>query len=268
MHAAVAHRHGRFVHSHPHAGRHRHLRHPALASQVAAEPAAPHTRDRPDHDHSSSERHAHGHTHGLIDDSVKRSQAGLRAVSLSLAVLAAATAGQAIVFVASGSIALLADLIHSGGDALTAVPLGIAFVLRSRRAEGYAGLAVVGAIFVSAAVAAFEAIDRLIHPSTPTDLWLLAAAGVIGFVGNWTAARIRTHAGERLGSAALVADGKHARADSYVSLSVVLSAAIVALGVPLADPLIGLAIAGVILRITWSSWRTVRGAATGDTNSH
>jgi cation diffusion facilitator family transporter len=134
--------------------------------------------------------------------------------------------------------------------------------MRSRRAEGYAGLAVVAAIFISAAVAAGEAVNRLIHPSTPTGLWVLAVAGVIGFLGNWIAAQIRTQAGNRLGSAALIADGNHARADAYVSLAVVLTAATVALGAPVADPLIGLAITIVILRITLQSWRTVRAEAT------
>jgi len=179
-------------------------------------------------------------------------------VSLSLAVLGLAAVLQLLVFLASGSIALLADLIHNGGDALTAVPLGIAFLSRSQRAESCAGLAVVAAIFISAAVAGAEAIDRLIHPSAPTHLWVLAAAGVIGFLGNWIAAQVRTQAGRRLGSAALLADGNHARSDAYVSLAVVASAAVVAIGAPIADPLIGLAITLVILRITWSSWRTVR----------
>jgi cation diffusion facilitator family transporter len=258
MDDTLAHRHGRHIHSHAHAGRHRHLRRPALAAPVETEHARAH-----DHDH-----HAHGHSHGLIDDSVKRSHHGVRAVSLSLAVLGLATMLQALVFAASGSIALLADLIHNGGDALTAVPLGIAFVVRSRRAEGYAGLAVVAAIGISAAVAAIEAINRLIHPSTPTDLWVLAGAGVIGFVGNWVAAKIRTRAGKRLDSAALVADGNHARVDAYVSLAVVASAAVVALGAPIADPLIGLAMTFIILRITVTSWRTVRAAATGGTHRH
>ncbi len=209
---------------------------------------------------TSTHRHGrHGHSHGLVDDSIKRSREGVRAVSLALAVLAVATALQALVFAASGSIALLADLIHNGGDALTAVPLGIAFMLRSRRAEGYAGLAVVGAIFSSAAVAAYEAAERLLHPSAPNHLWALTAAGAIGYLGNWIAARVRLRAGRRLDSAALIADGHHARADAYVSLSVILSAVIVALGAPVADPLIGLAITLVILRITWASWRTVRG---------
>jgi cation diffusion facilitator family transporter len=145
------------------------------------------------------------------------------------------------------------------GDAATAIPLGIAFVLRSERAERLAGLAVVAAIFVSACVAGYEAVDRLVHPQDVEALGALALAGAVGFAGNWVAAIVRTRAGLRLDSAALVADGDHARADAYVSLGVIASAAVVALGVRVADPLIGLAITIVILRITWRSWRTVRG---------
>jgi cation diffusion facilitator family transporter len=121
-----------------------------------------------------------------------------------------------------------------------------------------AGLFVVLAIFVSACVAGYEAIDRLIHPQSVDHLWILAAAGAIGFAGNWIAARIRTRAGRTLDSPALIADGAHARADAYVSLAVIASAVVVALGLDVADPLIGLAITLVILRITLDSWRTVR----------
>jgi cation diffusion facilitator family transporter len=177
---------------------------------------------------------------------------------MALGVLAAAAVAQAIIFVATGSVALLADLIHNFGDALTAVPVGAAFLLRSGRAERYAGLAVVAAILVSAGVAGYESILRLLSPRAPEHLGALAAAGAIGFFGNWVAARVREGAGRRLASPALIADGAHARADAYVSLGVVASAAVVALGLELADPLIGLAITCVILRITWQSWRTVR----------
>jgi cation diffusion facilitator family transporter len=159
----------------------------------------------------------------------------------------------------SGSIALLADLIHNFGDALTALPLGIAFALRSEVAERRAGLAVVAAIFISACVATLEAVNRLVHPQAPSHLLVLALAGAIGCGGNYLAARVRIGAGRRLESAALIADGHHARADAWVSLAVVASAIVVALGAPVADPLIGLAIALVIARITWLSWRTVRG---------
>jgi len=180
-------------------------------------------------------------------------------VLLSLAVLGLAALAQLAVFFASGSIALLADLIHNFGDALTAVPLAIAFALRSNLAERRAGLAVVGAIFISACVAGVEAVMRLIHPSTPTHLLALALAGAIGFVGNLLAARIRTRAGRRLDSPALIADGEHAHADAYVSLAVIASALVVAAGLSIADPIIGLLICAVILRITWQSWLTVRG---------
>jgi cation diffusion facilitator family transporter len=214
------------------------------------------------HDHAAHD-HAHdgenGHSHGLVHDSIKRSREGVRAVLISLGVLGAAAVVQTLVFALSGSVALLADLIHNFGDALTAVPLGIAFLLRSERAERRAGLFVVAAIFISACVAGVEAVLRLIHQNPPGHLWALAAAGVVGYVGNYIAAKVRTRAGERLGSPALVADGHHARADAYVSLAVVASAAVVAVGLPIADPLIGLAITLVILRITWQSWATVRG---------
>jgi cation diffusion facilitator family transporter len=228
------HRHGdRLVHQHPHSGPHAHEPEPHF--------------------------HHHGHSHGLVYESIKRSREGLRAVGFSLVVLALAAGAQTVIFIASGSIALLADLIHNFGDASTAIPLGAAFMLRSARAERWAGLFVVATIFISACVAGVEAISRLIHPQTPTHLLALAAAGLIGFAGNWIAAGIRTRAGNRLDSPALIADGNHARADSYVSLAVVATAAVVALGLPIADPLIGLAITAVILKITWDSWRTVRG---------
>jgi cation diffusion facilitator family transporter len=236
----LVHRHGRHVHSHPWAGPHRHVLRPQPARPV--------------------EHADHGHSHGLVDDSIKRSREGVRAVSLALLVLALTAAGQALIFVASGSVALLADLIHNVGDASTAIPLGVAFALRSARAERWAGLAVVAAIFASACVAGYQALDRLIDPQEVEALGALAGAGAIGFAGNWLAAAIRTRAGRRLDSPALIADGAHARADAYVSLAVVASAAGVAVGMPAADPLIGLGITVVILRITWDSWKTVRGA--------
>jgi cation diffusion facilitator family transporter len=226
--------------------------------------AARHARDdarRRGHPHEHSHRHAHEHSHGLVHESIKRSREGIRAVLMALGVLAVAAVVQTLIFALSGSVALLADLIHNFGDALTAVPLGIAFLLRSDRAERGAGLFVVGAIFISACVAAAEAISRLIHQTPPTHLWAMALAGAVGYVGNYIAAHVRTRAGERLNSPALIADGHHARADAYVSLAVIASAVVVALGLPVADPLIGLAITFVILRITWQSWRTVRGHA-------
>jgi cation diffusion facilitator family transporter len=193
-----------------------------------------------------------------------RSRAGLKAVSLSLGVLGAAALVQAGILVLTGSVALLADLFHNVGDALTAVPVGIAFLLRSFRAEKIAGLAVVLAIFVSACVALYESIERLMHPRELSHLSVLAAAGLVGFVGNELAAQVRLRAGRRLSSPALIADGNHARVDGYVSLGVVASAIVVALGAPIADPVIGLLITVVILKVTWDSWRTVSTTQPGE----
>jgi cation diffusion facilitator family transporter len=202
---------------------------------------------------------ADGHSHGLVDESIKRSRAGLRTVGISLAILGATATIQAVIYASTGSVALLADLIHNFGDALTAVPLGAAFLLRSARAERYAGLAVVFAIFVSACVAAVFAIEKIVSPHAPQHLLALAIAGAVGFAGNEIAAQIRLGAGRRLSSPALVADGYHARTDGFVSLGVMLSAALVALGLPIADPIIAIVITGVILYITWQSWLTVSG---------
>src|SRR5438034_906966 len=182
------HRHGsQTPHAHPHAGPHSHEHH----------------HPRP-HDHRTR-RGGHGHSHGLVERSIVRSRKGLRAVGLSLAVLGLAALAQTIIFIASGSIALLADLIHNFGDAATAIPLGAAFLLRSERAERYAGLFVVAAIFISACVAGVEAVSRLIHPQSPTHLLALAGAGLIGYSGNWVAAQIRIRAGRTLDSAAQIA---------------------------------------------------------------
>src|SRR5436305_3835760 len=197
-------------------------------------------------------------TRHLTARTAARGRAGVRAVSWSLGILIATALAQAFIYSRTLSVALLADLIHNFGDALTAVPLGIAFYLRSTRGERWAGLAVVLAIFISALVALGQTIERFIHPRALSHLWLLAAAGVIGFVGNEIAAQVRLRAGRRLNSPALIADGHHARVDGYVSLGVVASAAVVALGLPIADPVIGLAITAVILQITWESWHTVR----------
>jgi len=209
----------------------------------------------------------HGHSHGLIDRSITRSRAGLKAVALSLGVLGATAILQAVIFIATGSVALLADLIHNVGDALTAIPVGIAFWMRSFVAEKRAGYFVVAAIFISACVAAVTAVDRLINPQTLDHLGILAAAGAIGFTGNEIAARVRLGAGKRLNSPALIADGNHARTDGLVSLAVVTSAIVVALGFELGDPIIGLVITLVILRITWQSFRTIK-ADPGLPNEH
>jgi cation diffusion facilitator family transporter len=208
--------------------------------------------------------HSHGHSHALVDRSILRSRAGIQTVLRSLGILGVTALAQVAVFVLSGSVALLADLIHNFGDALTAVPLGIAFLLRSNRAEKVAGLAVVLAIFVSACVALFEMIERLLHPQELDHLWAVAIAGMIGFLGNEVAAQVRLRGGRRLASPALIADGNHARVDGFVSLGVVASAVVVALGGKIGDPIIGLLITLVILKITWDSWGAVRSTEPGE----
>jgi len=240
MNGTLEHRHGFFTHQHHHHGPHRHARLPFRSGEL--------------HDHGDH----HGHTHGRVDPSIVRSRAGVKAVAISLGILGLTALLQLFVFVLSGSVALLADLIHNGGDALTALPLGAAFLLRSERGERWSGYAVVLTIFISASVAGYEAINRLFHPQHLDYLGPLAAAGVLGFLGNEVAARVRLRAGRKLESPALMADGTHARVDGFVSLGVVASAAVVALGLGMADPLIGLAITAVILRVTWQAWRTVR----------
>jgi divalent metal cation (Fe/Co/Zn/Cd) transporter len=225
---------------------------------AAASEHAHHAHEHIEHRHGHSHGHGdHGHSHGLVDRSIIRSREGIRAVAISLGVLGAAALAQLLIFAATGSVALLADLIHNFGDALTAVPLAIAFFLRSFRGEKIAGLFIVAVIFISACVALYETIMRFIHPQQLTHLWVLAAAGVIGFVGNEIAAQVRLRAGRRLASPALIADGNHARIDGFVSLGVIASAILVALGFERGDPIVGLVITLVILKITWDSWRTV-----------
>lgn len=218
------------------------------------------------HEHDHGEHHGnpdhegehHGHSHGLVDPSIVRSKAGVKAVSLSLAILLATSLVQLVVFVLSGSVALLTDVIHNGGDALTAIPLGIAFLLRSRRGERWAGYFVVAVILASALLALVQVIERFLHPQTPTHLWALLVAGIVGVVGNEVAAVIRWRAGRRLDSPALVADGNHARADGYVSAGIIVSTAFIAIGVPIADPIIGLLITALIFHTTWQSWGTIK----------
>jgi divalent metal cation (Fe/Co/Zn/Cd) transporter len=241
------HRHGSFVHSHPH----------VHVIGIAHDDPHAHDHRHQDRPHAHGDGHDHGHSHGLVDRSILRSQDGVRTVAISLAILGVTALAQAAVFALSGSVALLADTIHNFGDALTALPLGIAFLLRSARGERLAGMFVVLAIAVSAGVALYETIQRLLHPEHLSHLGVLAAAGVAGFLGNELAARVRLRGGRRLQSPALIADGNHARVDGYVSLGVVASAACVWAGLRMADPVIGLVITLVILRVTWASWRAV-----------
>lgn len=200
----------------------------------------------------------HDHSHGLVGPSIVRSKAGVKAVTLSLAVLLATSLVQFFVFLLSDSVALLTDVIHNGGDALTAIPLGIAFLLRSRRGERWAGYCVVAVILASALLALVQVIERFLHPQTPRHLLAFFVAGIVGVVGNAIAAMIRWRAGKRHDSPALVADGNHARADGDVSAGIVVSTAFIALGVPIADPIIGLIITALIFHTTWESWGMIR----------
>lgn len=214
--------------------------------------------DHHTHEHTHEHTPGHGHTHGLIDESIIRSKKGVQAVSISLVVLLITALLQLLIFFTTNSLSLLADLIHNFGDALTALPLAAAFLLRSKIAEKYAGYFVVLTLTFSGIVTALEATNRFMHPQPVTHVLTLVLAGLIGFVGNEIAAVIRLRAGKHLHSPALIADGHHARADGFVSLAVVASAVFVALNLAIADTLIGLFITIVILRIAYQSFWTIR----------
>lgn len=210
----------------------------------------------------------HGHTHGAVDPSIATSERGIWAVKWSFIVLLATALVQVVVVVLSGSVALLSDTIHNFGDAATAVPLWIAFALgklgASRRfpfgygrVEDLAGVLVVLIILFSAVVSGYQAIERLMNPEPIGLLWVVAAASVVGFVGNEAVAVFRIRVGREIGSAALVADGYHARTDGWTSLAVLLGAVGVWLGYPLADPIVGLLIALAILVIVWQFGKAV-----------
>ncbi len=223
-----------------------------------------------DHAHGHAQGHSagHGHSHGVIDPSIATTTRGIWAIKWSFIILAITATIQLVVVFISGSVALLADTIHNIGDAATAIPLWIAFRLARRkptatfpyglgRVEDMAGVIIVGIILLSAIVAGYQAIDRLLHPQVITHLGLLAAAGLIGFLGNEAVAIFRIRVGREINSAALIADGYHARTDGLTSLAVVAGAAGVWLGFPLADPIIGLLIMIVIFIIVWQSARAV-----------
>lgn len=220
-------------------------------------------RSTKEHDHGG-----HGHTHGAVDPSIASSERGIWAVKWSFAALMVTALLQVVVVFFSGSVALLSDTIHNFGDAATAIPLGIAFALTRLgttrrfafgygRVEDLAGVVVVLIILFSAVVAGYQAIDRLVHPQPVGLLWAVAVASLVGFVGNEAVAIFRIRVGREIGSAALVADGYHARTDGWTSLAVLLGAAGVWLGYPLADPIIGLIIAAAILVIVWQSGKAV-----------
>jgi cation diffusion facilitator family transporter len=223
-----------------------------------------HGEEHQQHDHHGG----HGHTHGAVDPSIATSERGIWAVKWSFVALFVTALLQLGVVILSGSVALLSDTIHNFGDAATAVPLWIAFALTrlgaSRRfpfgygrVEDLAGVVVVLIILFSALVAGYQAIERLINPQPVGFLGALAAAAIVGFLGNEAVAIFRIRVGRQIGSAALVADGYHARTDGWTSLAVLVGAVGVWLGYPLADPIVGLLIAAAILVIVWQSGKMV-----------
>ncbi|MBM9504304.1 cation diffusion facilitator family transporter [Actinacidiphila acididurans] len=247
-HGESAHGHG---HPHPHDQGDRHGARAGLRHRLA-HLVGPHRHDTAD----------------KVDPALEGSREGIRTLWLSLLVLGATAAVQAVVVGLSGSVALLGDTVHNTADALTAVPLGIAFVLGRRaanrrytygygRAEDLAGVVVVLAVAASSALAGYEAVDRLLHPRTVTHLWVVALAAVVGCAGNEWVARLRIRTGRRIGSAALVADGLHARTDGLTSLAVLLGAGGAALGLRWADPAVGLLITVAILSVLRDAAREV-----------
>ena len=224
--------------------------------------------DEHSHDHEAEENGGHGHTHGIVDPSILTTQRGIWAVKWSFVGLFVTAFFQVIIVYYTGSIALLADTIHNFGDALTAIPLLFAFLLARwkptkrftygyGRVEDLAGVFVVFMILVSAIIAGYVSIDRLFRPQEVTFLWAVAAAAIIGFIGNEVVAQLRIRVGNEIGSAALVADGLHARTDGLTSLAVLFGAIGVYLGFPLADPIIGLLITIAIIGIVWESAKTI-----------
>ncbi|MGW3562481.1 cation diffusion facilitator family transporter [Streptomyces sp. NPDC000941] len=271
------------AHEHPHP--------PAPAHAHPEGHASAHDHDH-DHDHSHDHGHDHGHAHGKsrwsrwkhqvthmvkphsheaadkVDSAMESSAEGMRALWLSLAILGATAVFQTVVVLISGSVALLGDTIHNFADAMTALPLGVAFVLGRRvanrtftygygRAEDLAGIFIVLTIAASAALAAYEAIDRLMNPRDISHLGIVSIAAVVGFIGNEWVARYRIRVGRKIGSAALVADGLHARTDGFTSLAVLLGAGGAALGWQLADPIVGLLITAAILLVLKDAAREV-----------
>jgi cation diffusion facilitator family transporter len=251
------------------------------------DPIAPSSHDHGStHDHGSAHGHSDDHPKGLrgaikeifaphshdasdsIDGALESSAAGIRAVKISLIALGATSIAQLVIVVISGSVALLADTIHNFSDALTAIPLWIAFALGAKaatrrytygygRVEDLAGLFVIGMISLSAIIAGVESVRRLIHPVPIQHVSWVAAAGLVGFIGNELVAVYRIRVGRQIGSAALIADGLHARTDGFTSLAVLFGAGGVALGFPLADPIVGLIITVAILAVLRTAVRDV-----------
>jgi cation diffusion facilitator family transporter len=218
--------------------------------------------------HSGPAGHHHGHSHGVVDPSIASTTRGLWALKWSFVGLMATAVVQTVVVVLSGSVALLVDTIHNFADAATAIPLGLAFWLTRRgasrgftygmgRVEDFAGLVIIVTILGSACVALYEALARLVHPQPVQMLWAVVLASVVGFAGNEAVAIFRIRVGRQIGSAALVADGQHARVDGWTSLSVLLGALGVWAGFPLADPLVGVLISIAIFVLVWQSARVI-----------
>ena len=220
------------------------------------------------HGHGHDHEGGHAHTHGVIDPTIATTARGIWAIKWSFVILATTAVFQIVIVILSSSVALLADTIHNVGDAATAIPLWIAFMFARRKAtdqftyglgrvEDLAGMTIVGLILFSALVAGYQTIDRLLHPQEIAYLGAVAAAGVIGFIGNEAVAVFRIRVGREIQSAALIADGYHARVDGLTSLAVVAGAIGVWLGFPLADPIVGGVITVLIFGIVWQSARAV-----------
>jgi cation diffusion facilitator family transporter len=231
----------------------------------------PHSHQPPHHDHEDNRHNegtGHQHVHGLVNPTIATTQRGMWALQWSFIILCATALLQAVVVWMSGSVALLADTIHNVGDAATALPLWVAFALARRppsrrftygfgRVEDLAGVVIVGLIMVSVIVSGYESLTRLIHPQRITHLGVVALASLIGFVGNEAVALLRIKVGKEIGSAALVADGYHARVDGVTSVAVLVGVVGVWLGYPIVDPLVGLLITVVIVHIVWESSVTI-----------
>jgi cation diffusion facilitator family transporter len=220
------------------------------------------------HAHRDPQEHEHGHVHGVVDPSIATSERGLWAIKWSFVGLLGTAALQLVVVFISGSVALLADTIHNFGDAATAIPLAIAFWFARKKAserftfgygrvEDLAGLAIVLTILASAIVAGYESVARLLRPQDISHLWAVTAASIVGFVGNEAVAIFRIRVGREINSAALIADGYHARIDGWTSLAVLVGATGVWLGYPLADPIVGLLITAAIFGIIIQSGKSI-----------
>jgi cation diffusion facilitator family transporter len=221
-----------------------------------------------DHSHDDADRRHHAHVHGVVDPAILSTEKGIWAIKWLFIGLFATGAFQLFIVFLSGSVGLLADTVHNVGDATTAIPLWIAFALGRRkpnqrftygygRVEDLAGVAIVVIIFLSAVVAGYESIDRFFHPQKVEYLWAVVVASIVGFAGNEAVAIFRIKVGKEMGSAALIADGYHARVDGFASLAVLVGALGIWMGYPLADPVVGFFITVVILRIVWQSGKSV-----------